>query len=134
MGSVCRAVQQRIELTSGVAAAAGQFTGGIGGAEAAGLQLLQLGAQSIGIPSFGFAGRRPAQHHRAFALGFACAEVLQRCRQGGAHVLFMALGELAGHLHGPLSSAVLDQFFEQLQQAVRRFIENAGALLLGDGR
>ena len=46
----------------------------------------------------------------------------------------MALGELAGHLHGPLSSALLDQFFEQLQQAVRRFIENAGALFLGNGR
>ena len=29
---------------------------------------------------------------------------------------------------------MLDQFFEQLQQAVRRFIENAGALFLGDGR
>ena len=104
MTSVCRVVQQGIELAPGVAAAAGQFTGGIRGAEATGLQLLQLGAQGIGIPGFWFAGWSAAEHHGALALGFAGAEVLQ-CSRRWAHLLLVALGELAGHLHGPLSSA-----------------------------
>ena len=75
---------------------------------------------------------RASQHQGELPLGRQGMKVQTCCFHGGAHLLFMAFGQFPCHLQRPLRAAEFLELIQELQQAMRRFVENAGARLLAD--
>ena len=120
-------MQQGVQTTFGQPGFRGELACCLTGA-GAGLDLdlkalLQLRVVRFRIDS----NRSPAQNHGAFALWSGLTEVFQCSSHAGAHLLFMAFGQLPGHLQRPLRTAVLFKFFQQGEQSMGCFVDHAGA-------
>ena len=73
------------------------------------------------------------QHNRAFPLGRVLLKVQQGMIHRRPHLLFMAFGQFPSHLQTTVSSAVVLEFLEQRDQAVRRFVQHRCAGFMADG-